>query len=95
MSDVGTPVDVVSRVRVIEGIGTLLPRVLRREIDDLSEGTPLMDGLCMSSANMLELMLELEESLDVQVDVEDLAEDDLSTVGSLADYIVAHARSFG
>lgn len=89
------PTSTVSRQRVIEDIGRLLPRVLRQDLTELSDDTPLMAGtLCMSSSNMLELMLELEESLDIQVDVEDLAEDDLRSVGSLADYVVAHARSF-
>jgi acyl carrier protein len=83
-------VDTTLRQRVVAIMVELLPRVLRRELPDLAEDTSLFDGLGLSSVTTLELLLELEESLEVQVDVEDIDQNDLRTVGSLADFVAAH-----
>ena len=61
-------------------------------VDD-DEATPeatLMDDLGMSSTTGLELMLELEESLDIEISVEDLDRSHFATVSSLADYVAAN-----
>ncbi|MFE0461749.1 acyl carrier protein [Kitasatospora sp. NPDC058965] len=78
------------RARVIAGIGELLPRVLKRELPDLPENACLFDELGLTSASTLELILELEDSLDLQIDVEEIGEDDLRSVGSLADFVTGH-----
>jgi acyl carrier protein len=78
------------RDRVVEQICALLPRVLKREVGPVAQGTSLMDDLGMTSTSALELMLELEEDLRVEISVEDLDRDDFETVGSLADYVVAN-----
>jgi acyl carrier protein len=82
--------DPALRERVAEVIVTLLPRVLRREVPAASQGTALMDELAMSSTTALELMLELEESLEIEIGVEDLDRVHFATVGSLADYVAAN-----
>jgi acyl carrier protein len=74
---------------------SLLPRVLRREIPELPETTSLFDELGLSSASTLELLLELEEDLDIQIDVEDIDQGDLVSIGSLADFVAAHAITEG
>jgi acyl carrier protein len=78
------------RERVVRGMGALLPGVLKREVADVSEGVRLFD-LGMSSANTLELLLELEDELEIQIDVEEIGESDLESVGTLADFIARHA----
>ena len=83
--------DTSLRQQVVESMQTLLPRVLRRELPDLAEDTSLFDELGLSSVTTLELLLELEESLDIQVDVEDIDQDDLRSVGTLADFVTVHA----
>jgi acyl carrier protein len=40
---------------------------------------------------MLELLLELEDSLDIQIDVEDIDEAAMTSVGDLADFVAGHA----
>jgi acyl carrier protein len=45
----------------------------------------------VASMTTLELLLELEEALDIQVDVEDIDQDDLRSVGTLADFVTGHA----
>jgi acyl carrier protein len=42
---------------------------------------------------MLELLLELEDSLDIQIDVEDIDGAAMTSVGDLADFIAGHAIS--
>jgi acyl carrier protein len=86
-SELDTPL----RGRVVESMHGLLPRVLGRELPDLTEDTSLFDELGLSSVTTLELLLELEEALDIQVDVEDIDQDDLRTVGTLADFVTGHA----
>ncbi|MEU9073917.1 phosphopantetheine-binding protein [Kitasatospora sp. NPDC004745] len=78
------------RERIRHGIGELLPRVLKRELPEIPENACLFDDLGLTSAGTIELILELEESLDIQVDVEQITEGDLRSVTSLADYVAGH-----
>jgi acyl carrier protein len=79
----------------MESIHVVLPKVLARDAEDaafeLSDGTRLMEDLGLSSAATLELMLELEDSLEIQVDVEEIEPADLASIGTLADFIAGHA----
>lgn len=89
------PVTVVDdsalRDRVVASIGTLLPKVLKRDVPALPETTRLFDELGLSSAGTLELLLELEEALDIQIDVEEIDQGDLESLGTLADFVATHA----
>jgi acyl carrier protein len=78
------------RERVVTSIGQLLPRVLKREVGDMPESTRLFDELGLSSASTLELLLELEEDLEIQIDVEEIDQDDLESIGALATFVAAH-----
>ncbi|GLZ39774.1 phosphopantetheine-binding protein [Actinokineospora sp. NBRC 105648] len=78
------------RERVVASMGELLPRVLKREVPELTRDTRLFTGLGLSSASTLELLLELEDELEIQIDVEEIDQGDLETVGTLAAYIAAH-----
>ncbi|HKN97381.1 MAG TPA: phosphopantetheine-binding protein [Pseudonocardiaceae bacterium] len=83
--------DAELRQRVVDSIGTLLPKVLKRDMPAMPEGTRLFDELGLSSASTLELLLELEEDLDIQIDVEEIDQTDLASIGSLADFVSTHA----
>lgn len=83
--------DVVLRQRVVDAMATLLPQVLKREVPAAEEGTRLFDELGLSSASTLELLLELEEVLEIQIDVEDIDQGDLETIGTLAGFVAEHA----
>lgn len=78
------------RARVVDTLGVLLGRMLGKDLD-VSEETRLFDELGLSSSKTLELLLSLEEELDIQVDVEEIDRRDLASVGSLSDFVVAHA----
>ena len=90
-----TQLDTALRQRVFDSIGALLPRVLSREIAAVSDGTQLMDELGLRSTTMLELLLELEEELEIQIDVEDIDQGDMKSVGDLADFVASHAMVDG
>lgn len=83
-------VDPAVRERMVDGICALLPGLLRREVDGASADTALMDALGMTSTTALELVLQLEESLELEISVEDLDREDFDTVGTLADYVAAN-----
>jgi acyl carrier protein len=81
------------RQRVVDSIGQLLPRVLKREIGELSESARLFDELGLSSATTLELLLELEENMEIQIDVEEIDQDDLESIGALASFVASHTQT--
>lgn len=78
------------RSRVVDTLAVLLGQLLGGDLPDVSEETRLFDELGLSSSRTLELLLTLEEELDIQVDVEEIDRDDLTSVGTLADFVVAH-----
>jgi acyl carrier protein len=84
-------IDVDLRDRVVGSIGTLLPRILKRDMAAPPEDSRLFDELGLSSSSTLELLLELEEALEIQIDVEEIDQDDLETVGTLASFVATHA----
>ncbi|HLK02234.1 MAG TPA: phosphopantetheine-binding protein [Streptosporangiaceae bacterium] len=80
-----------SRDRVLESLRIVLPKVLASDtVIDMSEGMLLDGDLGLSSAATMALMLELEETLEIQIDVEEIEPTDLASVGALADYIAGH-----
>ncbi|MEN3308208.1 MAG: hypothetical protein V7603_4410 [Micromonosporaceae bacterium] len=78
------------RQQVVDSMGMLLPRVLRREVPAVSEDTRLMEELGLTSSSTLELLLELEEELQIQINVEDVDREDFASIGRLADFIAGH-----
>jgi acyl carrier protein len=86
-----TAIETDLRERVVSSIGTLLPRILKREMAAPPEDSRLFDELGLSSSKTLELLLELEEALEIQIDVEEIDQDDLETVGTLASFVATHA----
>ena len=98
MTGPAVEVDPALRSRILEGIAELLPRILKRTEGDpppTAESTKLFDELGLSSSTTLELLLELEEELEIQIDVEDIDQRDLETIGTLADFIAEHAVADG
>jgi len=79
------------RQRAFDAIAVVLPRVLDSDALVVEPEMKLMEDLGMRSASMLELLLELEDNLDVQIDVEDIDEAAMTSVGDLADFVATHA----
>jgi acyl carrier protein len=87
--------DAALRQRVLDSINAVLPHILRGETPAITESTRLMEDLDLSSTSTLELMLEMEEDMEVQIDVEDIEQKDLASIGALADFIAGHALTAG
>jgi acyl carrier protein len=95
-ADTGTtPTSTALREQVLDAMRTVLPHVLQGAQCEVTENARIMEDLGLTSTNTLELMLELEEVLDILVDVEDIAADDVQSLGTLADYIAAHSQPAG
>lgn len=90
---IATPADPRLRDQVADAICALLPEVLNREVADASADTALMEALGLTSTAGLELVLRIEESLELEISVEELDRQDFETVGSLADYVAANLLS--
>jgi acyl carrier protein len=79
----------VNREEVIEHIRIALSTVLNREITHLPEDARLVDDLSLDSTSVIELLMALEDSIGLELDVEDLKPEVFHTVASLADYMTA------
>lgn len=85
----------MERTGIIEHIRQSLTGALGREITGLHETTMLYEDLGVESVGTLELVLNLEDTLGIEVDPEDLEMDVFRTVGSLADYVAGRLVATG
>jgi|GEM_PF-743794 len=88
-----TGTDAPFRQQVVQTACDLLILLLERD-EPVTEDMRLMDELMVSSLLGLELLLRLEEQLDIQIDVELMDQDQITTVGDLATFVASHSRSF-
>jgi acyl carrier protein len=79
------------RQRVIDTMTTVLARLLDRA-EPVTEDMRLMEELGLSSTFGLELLLQLEDQLLILIDVEQMDQDQMNTVGDLATFVAGHSR---
>lgn len=79
------------RERTVVGIINALTQVLDYELPEMTEKSKLFDELGLDSTGVFELMMQLEESLDVEFDTDSLEMGHFETVGTLADFVLAEA----
>jgi acyl carrier protein len=77
------------RERVVEAILDLLPEVLGTELGTVTEDARLFDELGLDSTGVLDLMLNLEESLGIEFDTDNLQLSHFESVRTLADFVTA------
>lgn len=70
-----------------EALRDALAEVLHKELPDLTPGTRLFSDLALDSTSVIELLMELEDTLGLQIDPDELTPDVFETVGSLNAYI--------
>jgi acyl carrier protein len=85
----------MERAGIIEHIRQSLTVAMGREVTGLHETTVLYEDLGLESLGTLELLLDLEDTLGIEVDPEDLEMEVLRTVGSLADYVTGRLVKAG
>ncbi|MFI6027236.1 acyl carrier protein [Amycolatopsis magusensis] len=76
------------REQVVAGVITALGVVLEEEIPDLAEDTRLAD-VGLDSTGVLELLMQLEETLGVEFDTDNLEMSHFESVRSLAGFVSA------
>ncbi|MFB8029048.1 acyl carrier protein [Streptomyces sp. NPDC056465] len=72
--------------------GTLqeaLAAVLNKELPELTPQTRIFSDLGLDSTSVIELLMELEDTLGLQIDPDELTPDVFETVGSLTAYVEA------
>jgi len=80
------------RQRVIDNFTLLAAQVLRCDLNRLPPGARLRDELGLTSATTLELLLMMESELAIQIDVEELDEVHVTSIATLADFVVTHSQ---
>ncbi len=86
-----TGTDADFRRRVVDTMTTVLGQLLER-IEPITEDMRLMEELDFSSTLGLELLLQVEDELDILIDVEQMNQDQIKTVGDMATFVVGHSR---
>ncbi len=89
------PTPVIDRSRFIAAIVEALGSVLERDLGDLAPDTQLFENLGLDSTGVLDLLLQLEESLGAEIDTENLEMSHFATVDSLADFIISELTGAG
>lgn len=77
----------MDRNEIIEHIRVSLAVVLNREITELTEDTRLFEDLALDSTSVIELLMGLEDTLDIEIDADELEPEVFQTVRSLTDYV--------
>jgi acyl carrier protein len=79
------------RQRVVDTMVTVLTGLLNRT-EPITEEMRLMEELGQSSTLGLELLLHLEDQLEILIDVEQLEQEQMRTVGDMATFVADHSR---
>jgi acyl carrier protein len=77
----------MERTQIIEHLHIALSSVLNRDIPELSEDDRLFEDLALDSTSVIELLMSLEDTIDLEIDTDELEPEVFKTVGSLTDYI--------
>jgi len=77
----------MNRERTIEHIRIALSSVLNKEITDLGEDARLVADLNLDSTSVIELLMALEGSIGIELDLDELEPEVFTTVATLADFV--------
>jgi acyl carrier protein len=86
-----TGVDTAFRQEVVDVMSSVLKSLLQRA-EPVTEDMRMMEELGLSSTLGLELLLQLEDRLEILIDVEQLDQDQMRTVGNMATFVAGHSR---
>jgi acyl carrier protein len=77
----------MNRSDALAAIRTAAVEVLSVQADQVTEGASFADDLDADSLDLVELVMQLEDSLDVKIEEDDIR--DVSTVGDAVNLILA------
>ncbi|MEC1686942.1 acyl carrier protein [Bacillus halotolerans] len=76
-----------TNIEIKEELKNVLAGFLNIDPSVIQDETSMFEDLGVDSTTIIEILLELEETFDVEFDVEDLEPGNLENVTSLSDYI--------
>jgi acyl carrier protein len=79
----------MTRAEVLERIREHLSGELQVDLDRIQEGTRFKEDLEADSLDLVELVMELEDSYGIRIPDEEAVK--IKTVGQAADFVAAHA----
>lgn len=79
----------MNRTDILAHLQIALSTVLNREVPEISPELRLFEDLALDSTSVIELLMSLEDTIDLEIDPDELGPEVFKTVGSLADYIEA------
>ncbi|MEU9708063.1 acyl carrier protein [Streptomyces sp. NPDC047967] len=72
---------------IVAQVETALSEVLEREVTGLTEEIRLFEDLHLDSTSVMEMLMELEDSMKIVIDPENLDMDDFRTIATLTGYL--------
>jgi len=78
----------MDRTTALDHIRLVVEKAIGHEIPEFGPDTHLMTEVNLDSTAILEVLMDLEDSIGFEIDVDSLDASTLQTAGSLADYIV-------
>lgn len=79
----------MDRAQIVDHVRITLATVLDRELPELSERTRLFEELALDSSSAIELLMSIEDTMDIEVDVDRIQPEAFVTVGSFVDFVQA------
>ncbi len=79
----------MNRTDILAHLQIALSTVLNREVPEIRDELRLFEDLALDSTSVIELLMSLEDTIDLEIDPDELGPEVFKTVGSLADYIEA------
>jgi acyl carrier protein len=79
----------MNRAELLDHVRLALATVLNRDLPDLSEDARLFEDLGLDSTSVIELLMSLETSINLEIEPDSLEPEVFMTVRSLANYIEA------
>lgn len=72
---------------IVAQVEIALSEVLEREVTGLTEDIRLFEDLHLDSTSVMEMLMELEDSMGIVIDPENLDMDDFQSIGTLSGYL--------
>ncbi len=84
----------MDRSAILGQLRSSLADVLNRDIPELHEQSRLFEDLALDSTSVIELLMSLEDTINLEIDPEAMGPEIFQTVASLADYVQAEFAKY-
>jgi acyl carrier protein len=81
----------MNRAEIVSHLQVSLSAVLNREVTSTTPQSRLGDDLGMDSTSVIQLLMSLEDTMGLEMDLDALRPEVFRTIGSLTDYLEAQS----